>query len=352
MKSGIATISLGSNKIHSSLFEKIRSIPDKPKIPLGNYLLDLISESDGKESSIYLKGIERFIKEIWTEMINGNWKKLQTKKMIPKELGIHWASIYAYKNGKKAISIQMMYKLLLLWKTYCRKKNEDVKKVWNKIYESDFTYSVHKGLQPTKLPRYLTPKLSYLIGWICGDGHMADYGNHYLVRMSEKSLHELYLLKSLIKFLFDINPPIFQIYEGGHALQFGNKPIFRFLTQILKIKVGEIPEIINKLDKVNKGYFLAGIFDSEGYVCKSRYRITISQANSEFLKKVIILANDLGIEFRGPVTHRTDLGTWYSIRIDRKDEILKFNNLIGTYHIDKSRRLKEKILQIYEDRYC
>lgn len=101
---------------------------------------------------------------------------------------------------------------------------------------------------------------------------------------------------------------------------------------------------------MNKRYFLAGIFDAEGYVSKSRYRLTISQANSDFLKKVLILSSEIGVEFRGPVTHKTHLGTWYTIRIDGKDEILKFDNLIGSYHIDKSQKLKETISKIYENR--
>lgn len=351
MRTGIATIPL-DYKRNSFDFPGIDNIPSEPSIPLKNYLLDLVTETDGKKSSVYLKGVEKFIQEIWTEMVRDNWKTLRVRQFVPEKLGVHQVMLYGYKNGKKAISIQSLYKLLTLWKEYCQKTNKDVQKKWDEIHESDFIFSVHKSLQPTKLPKYLTPELSYLIGWICGDGHMTDYGNHYLIRISEKSLEELYLLKSLFKHLFGINSPIFQICGGGHALQFGNKPIFRFLTQVLKIKVGEIPEIISKLDKINKKYFLAGIFDSEGYVSKSRYRITISQANLKFLKKIMILSNELGVEFRGPVTHRTNLGTWYTIRIDKKSGILKFSNLIGTYHIDKSQILKEKILKIYENRYC
>jgi hypothetical protein len=30
-------------------------IPDEPKIPLDNYLLDLTDEEDGKENSVYLR---------------------------------------------------------------------------------------------------------------------------------------------------------------------------------------------------------------------------------------------------------------------------------------------------------
>ena len=348
MRTVTTPILLDSKKTNSRFFEGVRNIPSNPKIPLKNYLLDLVADSDGKESSVYLKGLERFIQEVWIEIVGNNWRKLQVEKLIPRKLGV--CSIYQYKNGRKAISIQMMYKLLLLWKIYCRRDNKDVERIWNEIYEDDFTFSVHKGLQPTRLPKCLTPKLSYLIGWICGDGHMTDYGNHYLIKMSEKSLEELYLLKSLFKYLFGIDAPIFRICRGGYALQFGNKPVFRFLTQVLRIKIGEIPEIISKLEKINKRYFLAGIFDSEGYVAKNRYRLTISQANSVFLEKIMVLSYEIGIEFRGPTTHKSKLGTWYTIRIDKKDEVLKFSNLIGSCHVDKSKLLAEKISKIYEDR--
>jgi hypothetical protein len=347
MRTGIATVPLDYNKISPQSYPKI---PNEPKIPLRNYLLDLVADSDGKESSVYLKGVEKFIQEIWSEMIQSNWRILRVRKLIPEKLGVHHVLLYGYKNGKKAIPIQSLHKLLLLWKEYCHKNNEDIKRKWEEIYASNFTFSVHKSLQPTKLPKYFSPKLSYFVGWTCGDGHLTDYGNHYLIKISEESIEELSLLQTLVKDLFGINPPIFRIYKNGYALQFGNKPVFRFLTQVLKIKVGEFPEIIKEVNDACKKYFLAGVFDSEGCVYESRYRITISQANLRFLEKIIALSNELGIKFRDPVTHRTKLGIWYTIRIDKKDDILKFANSIGSYHVNKYKKLKKQIAKIYENR--
>lgn len=121
-------------------FPGIESIPSEPKIPLKNYLLDLVDESDGKESSGYLKGTEKFIQEIWDEMVEGNWRKL--KVAIPNALNIHPYSIYAYKNGRKAISIQNLYKLLCLWKECCQKTDKDVQGKWNEVlnYSPYFPY--------------------------------------------------------------------------------------------------------------------------------------------------------------------------------------------------------------------
>lgn len=322
-------------------------IPTNPKISLDNYLLDLVSESDGKESSLYLNNTSNEIQKIWMEMIKSNPRNLQVRKIVPERLKIHPNTIYGYKNGKKAISIQMLYQLLIIWREKCNKTENEFKKKWNEIYYSDFYFSTHSRHQQISPVRFLNPKLSYLIGWICGDGHLSDYGNHYLIKISEKSTDQLrYVLKPLFKNLFNVDVPIFRIYEGGYAAQVGCKPIFRFLTRVLKIKVGEIPEIINSFDKINMRYFLAGIFDSEGYVCKNRYRATISQARLEFIDKLKYLFKDLGVKFNGPTTHKTKLGTWYTIRLEKKSEIVKFANLIGSYHVDKSKRLKEMISKI------
>jgi len=353
MKTGILINSLDSKQDRFK-FPGIDSIPYGPQIPLKNYLLDLVSDSGEKESSVYLKKVEGFIQEVWAEIVTNNWRTLRIRKLVPEKLGVHHIMLYSYKSGKKAISVQNLYKLLILWKEYCQKTDRDIQKKWDEIYESDFVFSVHKGLQPTKLPKYLTPKLSYLVGWICGDGHMTDYGNHYLIKISEKSLDELYLLRSLFKDLFGIDVPIFQIYEGGQAIQFGNKPIFRFLTRVLKVKVGEVPGFVKNLDPINKKHFLIGILDSEGSVDSSylESRIIIHQASSKFLEEIIDLFKDIDIRFTGPYRHETKLGIWYHIQIRKKADISKFIKEISSCHIDKFQKIKILEKKLYAHGYC
>jgi len=352
MRTGVATVPLNDKKIFYP-FISIENFPDEPKIPLKNYLLDLVTETDGKKSSIYLKGVEKFIQEIWSEIIRDNWKTLYVRKFVPEKLGI--SSIYPYKNGRKAISIQTLYKLLLLWKKYCYKNSSDVERKWNEIYKSDYTFSSHRSSALTKLPKYLTPKLSYFLGVICGDGHLTDYGHHYLIKISEKSIDQLnYILKPLLKQLFNITGPIFQIYGKGYALQLGNKPIFRFLTQVLKIEVGKIPEIVKNLDPINKKYFLRGLFDSEGTVdssCLDR-RIVIYQSDYKFLEEAINLFKDVGIHFNGPYRHKSEKGVWYHIEARKKSEIWKYINEIGTSHIDKFQKIKILEKKLYAHRCC
>jgi len=199
------------------------------------------------------------------------------------------------------------------------------------------------------LPRFITPKLSYLIGWLCGDGSFSS--NRYYIKISEKSRDQLVkVLKPLIKDLFGVDVPIFKKSAKGFAIQFGSKPVFKFFKRVLKLKVGKTPKIIELIDKTNKVCFIRGIFDSEGYVDDSylNSKIVISQASKKFLRKVISLCKQIGIEFKGPYFHKTKLGTWYTIQIRKKREILKFFRYICSSHINKLNKLENLVRKIEE----
>lgn len=316
-------------------------MPYEPQVPLKNYLLNLVSPNDSKENSIYLRNVESFIKKIWNEIVEMNWRKLNVRELIPKELGISCSIFYAHKNGRKSISIQLLFKLLKLWEKYCNKSNDQVKQKWDEIFNSNIYFVIHKKCQKTILPKTITPRLCYFLGWIVGDGSLAKKSNIYTIKISEKNKQQLELILSpLIKNLFGVNVPIFIGYGNGYRIQFGNKPIHRFLTKVLKIKTGEVPRFIKKLDEANKRYFLMGIFDSEGCVSKSRNRLTISQAKLSFLEEIIELLNEMNIYPNGPTFHKTKLGVWYEVRVESKEEFLKFAKNIGSNHVEKFKLLQ------------
>lgn len=325
----------------------LSKIPNKPKIPLPNYLLDLVAESDGKESSLYLNDAEGIFEEIWSEIVRSRWRKLDVRKFAPEKLGVSISTIYYYKWGKKGIPIQRFYNLLSFWQRFCGKTNFEVTRKWDEVFNSNFTLSVSNKGAKTVLPKSITPKLSYLIGWICGDGHFYDQGNHYLVKISEKSVPQLELvLKPLFHELFSIDPPIFRRYMGSYAIQVGSKPIHRFFTRALGVRVGEIPSFIDSFDRTNKAFFLAGIFDAEGYVANGRYRLTISQANKAFLEKLRRLFTEFNLDWKNPTNAKTKLGSWYMIHLNKKTDLVNFSRSIGSYHIEKQDRLERQVSKI------
>jgi len=325
------------------------SIPDEPKTPLYNYILDLISSTDRKGSSIYVINTEETIKEIWNEIVKRNWRELNVRRFIPRELNVTNGLLYECKNGRKAISIQTLNKLFLLWVKYCDKTEDELKQRWREVWSNNILFSAHSKRQKISLPRHISPKLSYLMGWMCGDGHLKSDGKHYIVKISEKSINQLDLvLKPLFKELFGVNIPIYRRYMNGYAIQISSKPILRFFTSVLHIKVGEIPDFLSKFDKTNKKYFLRGIFDSEGYVNSSYKdsRIVISQASKDFLLKLIELFKEFNLNPKGPYFNRTILGTWYTIRFRSKTSIVNFANIIGSSHVDKVRKLQDLVIEI------
>ena len=65
---GIATFGLDTGTCPRWLFERMVKIPDKPAIPLNNWLLDLTSKDDPKRSSVFIIGIKSIVNDLWDEI--------------------------------------------------------------------------------------------------------------------------------------------------------------------------------------------------------------------------------------------------------------------------------------------
>lgn len=323
-------------------------IPDAPKTSLGNYLLDLTSKEDKKEAFLYLNDIECFIEEIWNDIVEAEMGDLNIREFIPKKLNICSSTLYGYKNGRKAVPIQKVFKLLEIWEDKTGKSKKELEKKIEHLHELNFSYSTHSPHQKTILPEYISPKLTYLIGWMCGDGHLKKSHN-YLVKVSEKSKPQLKrVLKPLFKELFNVEVPIFRRYKGGYAIQIGSKPIFRFFKNVLNLETGKIPGIVEDFKEKYLKHFLMGIFDSEGHVADDylNSKIVISQKSKKFLEKIQSYFKKLDTEFTGPYKAETKKGVWHMIQIRKKSDILKFAEKFKTYHIDKQETLESLVNKI------
>lgn len=207
--------------------ENITDIPDEPKIHLGNYLLDLVGEKDGVGNSLYVYNLETFTKEIWNEIISTN-KKIGVRKVLPKELKLEPTHLYAIMKGKRGISIQSLYKLLGLWKVYCKKTDNDVQRKWEEVYNLSYLLSSFSKPDKFALPRFLTPRLSYLMGWFVGDGCFDSHNNHYRLKITEENREQLELIiKPIIEGVFGVRCFI-RKDNPSPCIKIHSKPIFRF----------------------------------------------------------------------------------------------------------------------------
>ncbi len=321
--------------------EELRShlsnIQEEPKIPLKNYLLRLVDKQD----SIFMWNIQHIVKEVWNEIIKRN-KTIGVRKIIPAELKMSTSHFYAVKNGKVAISIKTLFRFLSLWKRYCNKSSQEVKEKLEKIYQTNFKVVSYSKSNMITLPKFITPKLSYLIGWIVGDGNLDSHKNKCQIRIYENNKNTLNkLIKPLTIEIFNSNPSLMKHKtKNCYILSIRSKPIFKFLKDVLKIKVGEIPEVIKNADIVNKKFFIRGLFDAEGDVSKiysrSRWSVRISQNNFNFLKDIQYMLKEMGILTKGPY----HFSGAFSIAIYKKFDILNFKKLIGSSHPNKAKKLE------------
>jgi hypothetical protein len=326
-------------------------ISHKPEFPLNNFLLDL-AENDGVGNSLYLYGIENSIKDLWKEIMERK-KKINVRKVFPKELGLEPTHFYAILKGKRGISIKSSYRLITMWKEYCNKTIIDMNRKWDDVYDSDFLIASFSKPGRITLPKNLTPKLSYLMGWIVGDGCFDSNGNHYRLKISETMISQLEnVLKPIFFEIFNTKPWVRNEGSGRDNSNFiivHSKPIFRFFRNVLGLKVGEVPQIIKDVPKVQKRFFIRGVFDSEGDVSANYKgsRVRISQKSRLFLEDIMEILDDVGISangpygpfFRYPYEKFKYFSKWHYLEIRKKSEILKFAERIGSSHLKKAPKM-------------
>ncbi len=150
------------------------------------------------------------------------------------------------------------------------------------------------------LPKVLTPDLAYLLGYIMGDGHLANpsdwisNGSKYNaeIRITTADQHHLVNLQKIFKKHFSYTPPLFK--EGNFYRLVGrSKVIHRFLAEICDVPVGNkkdktrIPEIVYK-DNILSRYFVSGFFDADGTISTNNKKIRgirIKQHNLQMLER-------------------------------------------------------------------
>lgn len=157
-----------------------------------------------------------------------------------------------------------------------------------------------------KLPKKITPLLAYLLGYIMGDGHLADpsmliaNGSRYNaeIRITSKEKSYLLFLRNIFNETFGYDPPLFK--EKNYFRLIGrSKVIHRFFYKICGVPVGNKKKktCVLKIVKSNaklKRFFLSGFFDSDGTVSVAKNKIIglrIKQYNRGILvecKKILV----------------------------------------------------------------
>jgi len=190
--------------------------------------------------------------------------------------------------------------------------------------------------KPLVIPRdYNLEKLGYILGCIAGDGHISK--NQVILNNNDKEIQEAY--KEHLKEIFKLESKTKQSHTCEITLDNGGTTFVRFFTDILdfpkKEKSGniEVPEIARKNNEIFKG-FLAGLFDTDGYVSHINNSIEITSKSKKMLTQCSILL--LQFEIQSVIFEKNG---YYTLRIANKKYI---GNFINTF----KPRLKRKLDRI------
>ncbi|TXT58771.1 MAG: hypothetical protein BAJALOKI3v1_1210001, partial [Promethearchaeota archaeon] len=188
-----------------------------------------------------------------------------------------------------------------------------------------------------ELPTYLDEKLSYILGYMYGNGYVER--NNKSPSSIELACSDDYpdIKEKLIKYFQDVfNYKIKKTNCDGklEKLCIYNKTITQFLlyNNIIKEKSGDLvfPEKITNADINVQCSFISGYFDANGYNSGSKKGYCFSSIDKKFLEKIQLILNSFGILSKLHPENRSKNGwnTLYSMCVIDTMSKNKFYNLM------------------------
>ena len=311
----------------------LRMPPDKPRIPLENYFLSL-------KQNIKLLGVSDIIEE-W------HAREFDSYSRAARAYGISSSCYRTYIRGEKGLSIWLL-------KTLFSKNRQMLDTIYMRANYCQV------GTDALRIPRYLSPRLAYYIGYLQGDGFIEP--SQKRVAFFDQNLEQLQLINALTKSIFGRSGRFYKRKnENTNCLYIGSVFVNSFLSQVFRIKRGkrkfnQIPPKI-LLNQELLRWYICGLFDAESAMPKqpltkkSTY-IDIAMKDTKLIKKLKkLLMQRFGVFAYGPYSRKVKvyktlkINPELELRIRKHSEIKKFLSNIGTIHPDKIKR-KESILNL------
>ena len=324
---------------------------------LNNYLQTINEKNKIKsyKEDICLSGVGEIIELIYQDL-----KKQENREVIKllKNIDINYQTLYSWKTNYNPIALSKLNNLLLFWKEECKKSQEEINFIWNRLYLENKGYS-QNSQKRVILPTELDDELGYLIGFFQGDGHLKK-DNKLIQENSiyfyEKGIEMINKINQMFEETFSIKGNVYlgkNEHGRWYVLRICAKPIYLFFRDVLKLKAGrktrnvEVPEIIKKSEESVQLSFIRGFFDAEGGVGETKKNpwLEIGQASKEKPCEILIWIKDK-LEKRGIILSepkRTKNQEYFRIRTAKRESIKRFFEIISTYHPEKVIKFKKII---------
>lgn len=181
-----------------------------------------------------------------------------------------------------------------------------------------------------------------LLGIMHGDGNMS----YSRVHITDKCLdYHIKIIHPLFNELFGVKMNLFHDKNrNSYYSHTKKKDVYKFLTEKLKLPEGsvrknlKVEEFMNKWNDNEKAFYIAGIFDSEGYVSKRQAEISITITSKEIFDFISNHLHKLNFTHSKRMRNRR-MKTEYELRMYGKKNISSFFNRIPIKNPDKIHRL-------------
>lgn len=310
---------------------------DKPKIELPNILTELSLED------LRITGVESIIRNLWIQ-VKQKIEVSEIKKKLSQKFNLSNSSIERLISGRGSLPIRFAKEICEIWKKTCNPSQEKIKQI-EEILDELSVFKGNSNSTPVELPKFLTPKLAYLIGSL-RDGSLPEvYNNQYEVQFSQKNTEWLeHVIIPIIEDAFKIKTGTKSYGEQTPRVRIYSKPIYIFIKRFFehpkRLQVmWEVPTLIRNSPAEIKKWFIRGFFDAEGEINIKQKRIVIHHSwNGQdpiVLKQLQkILLKNFGINSKISKPHKERKFPSFDLTMS-KENVWSFYQKIGTSHPEK-----------------
>ncbi|WP_042698217.1 ATPase, T2SS/T4P/T4SS family [Thermococcus sp. PK] len=197
-----------------------------------------------------------------------------------------------------------------------------------------------------KLIREVDEKLSYIAGVILGDGYISSRGYYISATFDDEDYMEAFVT-AVSKFIPNYVP---RMKNDGKStvVTVGSKIFAEMLSRIFGIPKGrksetwDVPDVVLSNDELMR-YFIAGLFDADGYVDKNGPSIILATKSENVARKIWYALQRLGIiSTVSRVKNRGfKEGEIFRVIISGVEDLTKFAKFIPLRHSRKRAKLME-----------
>lgn len=210
--------------------------------------------------------------------------------------------------------------------------------------EAQYLASVNSHL--VKLVKEIDGSLAYIVGVILGDGYISSNGYHISATFDDEEYMDAFV-DAVSNFILNYAP---QIRNNGKStvVTIGSKIFAEMLSRIFGIPKGrkseiwDVPDVVLSNDDLMR-YFIAGLYDADGYVDESSLAIILTTKSENAARKIWYALQRLGIistvsrvknrGFKG--------GEIFRVIISGIEDMSKFARFIPLHHSRKRAKLEE-----------